>query len=96
MWGRYQPSGLLWTPGQYPSDAAGYDSKVAELQSWVLARLAWLESQFALVLPRPPTHIPSASMRLQNRGTSTIPNNAISSLCPMKVHVRMLEPLCFP
>lgn len=46
---RYQPSGLLWNPGQYPSDAAGYDNKVATLRQWVITRLAWLESQFAMV-----------------------------------------------
>lgn len=46
---KYQPMGLLWNPGQYPSDAAGYTASVSNVRTWVLARLVWLESQFTQV-----------------------------------------------
>ena len=42
---RYVPLGIIWSPGSYPTVAAGYDDKFAALRKWVLARLAWMEGQ---------------------------------------------------
>ena len=46
---RYVPLGLIWHPGQYPTDAAGYDDITRTIRTWVLARLAWMEGQFRQV-----------------------------------------------
>jgi hypothetical protein len=46
---RYVPLGIIWSPGSYPTIAAGYDDKFATLRKWVLARLAWMEGQLKQV-----------------------------------------------
>lgn len=46
---RYVPLGIIWSPGTYPTVAAGYDDKFATLRTWVLARLAWMEGQLKQV-----------------------------------------------
>ena len=43
------PLRIIWSPGSYPTIAAGYDDKFATLRKWVLARLAWMESQLTQV-----------------------------------------------
>lgn len=46
---RYVPLGLIWNPGQYPTNAAGYDDITHTIRTWVLTRLAWMEGQFRQV-----------------------------------------------
>ena len=51
---RYVPLGIIWSPGSYPTVAAGYDDKFATLRKWVLARLAWMEAQLKQVRGQAP------------------------------------------
>lgn len=49
-WCRYVPLGLIWSPGKYPSTAAGFTDTFGQLHKWVLARLDWMEGQLASVI----------------------------------------------
>ena len=60
---RYVPQGLIFSPGKYATTAVGYTSTFSDLRTWVLTRLAWMDTQLTSVLKASTAQQPSLHRR---------------------------------